>query len=217
MEKKRMIAGIILFGSIWGFSECIIGSYLRDAGLPAGAIMTAIFAIGLMTATRILYKQPGMQLGMGVVAGTFRLINPFTGCFICSAIAIMAEGAIFELMWYHMSRDLSEIKKLKLSISMGIISAYVLYVAGSIVTQITTPLLTSAGFHFSDLLSFLPQILSRGLLAALIGGKTVPAVSALRNFDISSISAKRYYATSTSIAALCWIVVILNTLFFLGA
>ncbi|HEC81612.1 MAG TPA: hypothetical protein ENI42_04215, partial [Thermoplasmatales archaeon] len=144
MDKKRLLAGIILFGSLWGFSECIIGSSLRDVALPAGAIMTGVFAVGLMAAIRILYKQPGMQLGMGLVAGGLRLFNPFVGCFICSAIAIMAEGAIFELIWHHLSKDLSELRKPTFSISMGIISAYTLYVGGFIVTQILTPLFSSA-------------------------------------------------------------------------
>ena len=216
MDKRRLLAGIILFGSLWGFSECIIGSSLRDAALPAGAIMTGVFAVGLMTATRILYKQPGMQLGMGLVAGGLRLFNPFVGCFICSAIAIMAEGAFFELIWYYISRDVSELRKPTFSISMGIISAYTLYVGGFIVTQILTPLFSSAGFYLENLLMFLPQILSRGLLAALIGGAVVPTVLLLKNIDVTLIADKKYYTTSASIAALCWIVVILNT-FFLSA
>ena len=40
-----------------------------------------------------------------------RLFNPFVGCHLCSAIAIMAEGAIFEIIWYKISFDLKELKK----------------------------------------------------------------------------------------------------------
>ena len=110
MEKMKLLAGILVFGSLWGFSECIVGSVLRDANLPAGAIMTAVFAVGFMTMSRMLYRQRGMQLGMGLVAGTLRLFNPFGGCFICSAIAIMAEGMIFELVWCRLSLDLRDLK-----------------------------------------------------------------------------------------------------------
>ena len=93
--NKRLIVGIILFGSLWGFSEVIIGSTIADAGVPSGGIMTGFFAIPFLVFSRLMYRKPGMQLGMGLVAGSLRIFNPFIGCHVCSAIAIMAEGALF--------------------------------------------------------------------------------------------------------------------------
>lgn len=208
MYKLRLFAGIIVFGSLWGFSECIIGPALGNIGLPSGAIMTGFFAIGLMLMSRMLYKQRGMQLGMGIVAGTLRYFNPFGGCVICSAIAIMAEGIIFELIWYKMSLDLNELKTNSLKLSMGIISAYCCFVGGYIVTQILTPLVSSAGFYIGNLVVFMPQILSRGLIAALIGGATVPSIMLLKNIEITNIRDKIYYPITAVISILCWIVVI---------
>lgn len=216
MEKMKLFAGIILFGSLWGFSECIIGSSLRDANLPAGAIMSGAFAIIFMTMSRMLYRQRGMQLGMGLVAGALRLLNPFGGCFICSAIAIMAEGLIFEILWYKISLDLNELRLLKLSVSMGITSAYLIYVGGYIITQILTPLLSSAGFYLENLLVFIPQILAAGLLAAIIGGITVPAVLATKKLDIT-IRDRLYYPATIGISLVCWFVVITNTIIILYA
>jgi len=217
MDKLKLFAGIIVFGSIWGFAECIIGPALNDISLPSGAIMTGFFAIGLMTMSRMFYKQRGMQLGMGLVAGTLRLFNPFGGCLICSAIAIVSEGVIFELIWYKISLDLKELKTLTMRLSMGIISAYCCFVGGYIVTQILTPLVSSAGFYVSNLVVFMPQILSRGLVAALIGGVTIPSILLLKNIDISSIKDKIYYPTTAAISILCWVVVIANKMFLLGA
>ncbi len=124
MKNMKFIAGIIVFGSLWGFAECIIGSLLRDVNLPAGAIMTGIFAIGLMTLSRTTFRQPGMQVGIGLVAGALRLFNPFGGCFICSAIAIMAEGLLFDLIWTGFSLDLKKPQTLTIQASLGICSAY---------------------------------------------------------------------------------------------
>jgi len=62
MKKAKLFAGILVFGSLWGFAECIIGSALRTMDLPAGAIMTGIFAFGLMLLSRLLFKTKGMQL-----------------------------------------------------------------------------------------------------------------------------------------------------------
>lgn len=216
MEKMKLFAGIIVFGSLWGFSECIIGSSLRDANLPAGAIMSGVFVIVFMTMSRMLFRQRGMQLGMGLVAGSLRLLNPFGGCFICSAIAIMAEGLIFEVLWYKISLDLNELRLPKLSVSMGITSAYLIYVGGYIVTQILTPVFSSAGFYLENLLVFIPQILASGLLAAIIGGITVPAVLATKKLDIA-IRDRLYYPATIGISLVCWFVVIANTIIILYA
>lgn len=217
MEKMKLFAGILVFGSLWGFAECIISPIVDDAGLPSGILMTSIFAVGLMMMSRMLYRQRGMQMGMGLVAGTLRLFNPFGGCVICSGIAIMAEGILFELIWYGMSLDLKELKTHTMKISMGIISAYCCYVGGYIITQVLTPLLSSAGFHLINLIAFMPQILSSGLSAALIGGITVPLILVLKNIDINRIKDRVYYPTTAAVSILCWIIVIANTLFIAGA
>ena len=210
MKNMKLIAGIIVFGSLWGFAECIIGSLLRDVNLPAGAIMTGIFAIGLMTLSRTTFRQPGIQTGIGLVAGGLRLFNPFGGCFICSAIAIMAEGLLFDLIWTGFSLDLKKPQTLTIQASLGICSAYLVYVGGYIVTQILTPVFSSAGFYVENLIVFIPQILASGLLAALLGVITVPAVFTLKKFDIV-IQNRLYYPITIGVSVLCWIIVIMNT------
>jgi len=210
MERMKLFVGILVFGSLWGFSECIIGSMLHTAQLPAGAIMTGLFAVGLMVMSRMLYRQRGMQFGMSIVAGALRFFSPFgsnLGFFICSAIAIMAEGIIFEIIWYRMSLDLKELKPLRLSSSMGVITAYCCYVGGYIVTQILTPVISSAGFYIANLIVFIPQMLATGLIAALIGGVMVPAVMLLNKLDLK-IKDRLYYPTTVGVSALCWFIVI---------
>ena len=211
----KLITGTILFGSLWGFSETILGTYLHNTGLPAGSIMTGVFAVGFMVISRTLYKQRGMQLGMGLVAGSLRLFNPCGTCFICSAIAIMAEGAIFEIIWYKLSPDLTELKKTTMSLSMGVITSYGCFVGGYIVTQILTPLSQSAGFHIENLIVFIPQILARGLLAALIGGIILPATLLVKKIDINIVKDRVYYPLTATVSAACWIIVILNAIFIL--
>ena len=87
-ERVKLIAGMLVFGSLWGFSEVILGSLFGDMGLPAGGIMTGVFVLLFLIMSRLIYQKAGMQLGMGLVAGTLRLFNPFAGCHVCSAIAI---------------------------------------------------------------------------------------------------------------------------------
>ncbi len=211
MIDRKFIVGIIVFGSLWGFAECIIGSLLRDVNLPAGAIMTGVFAIGLMTLSRTTFRQPGMQTGIGLVAGGLRLFNPFGGCFICSAIAIMAEGLLFDLIWTGFSLDQKKTQTLTIQASIGITSAYLVYVGGYIVTQILTPVFSSAGFYIENLIVFIPQILASGLLAALLGIVTVPVVFALKKTHIT-MQDRLYYPVTISVSAFCWVFVIMNTI-----
>ena len=208
MDKKRMLVGIILFGSLWGFLEVIIGSSIANSGYPSGGLMTGFFAIPLLFLTRLFYKQRGMQFGMGLVAGSLRVFNPFMGCHICSAIAIMAEGALFELIFTGFSIDLNELKKLTSQSSIGIISAYILYIGGYIVTQVLTPVIAGSGFFIENLIVFLPKILAGGILPALIATITVPLIISVKKLDIS-IKDKIYYPTSAGISISCWIIVII--------
>jgi hypothetical protein len=204
----KQLVGIILFGSIWGFSEVIIGSNFQDMSIPSGVVMTGIFAITILVFSRMIYRQPGMQLGMGFVAGSLRLFNPFVGCHLCSAIAIMAEGAIFEIICFYI-KDFSDLKNLITQSSVGVITAYVLYIGGYIVTQILTPIAAGASFYLENLIMFLPSILSNGLAAAVIGGAMVPIIILAKKIDIT-IKDKIYYPTTIGISIFCWIIVVGN-------
>ena len=207
MNKLKLFAGILIFGSLWGFSEVFVGSRLSETGLLSGAIMTGVFALMFLVMSRMLYRQPGMQLGMGLVAGGLKLFNPFIACNICSAFAIMASGAIFELIWYKISFDSIELKTRTMQISMGIITAYCVYIGGYVVTQILTPIIAGPGFYVENLIVLMPNILAGGLLAALVGGVVLPMTLLTRKVDIT-IKDRFYYPTTIGVSALCWFIVI---------
>jgi hypothetical protein len=214
MKNMKLVAAVLVFGSLWGFSECIIGSMLRDANLPAGALMTGIFALGFMTFSRVSFRQPGMQAGMGLVAGALRIFNPFGGCFLCSAIAIMAEGMLFDLLWTGFSLDQKKTLSIMDQASIGITASYIVYIGGYFVTQVLTPVFSSAGFYLENLVAFIPQILASGLLAALLGGITVPIVLLVTKLDVS-VKDTLYYPATIGVSALCWIIVITNSIVIL--
>ena len=139
-EKTKFAAGILLFGSMWGFAECLVAPVLKNAGLPDGAIMTGVFAMLFLTISRVLYPRRGMQIGMGLTAGALRLFNPLGGCHVCSAIALMGEGLLFEIIWtYLTSERLGKLNSLATKVSMGIFTSYCVFVLGYIITQVVTP------------------------------------------------------------------------------
>jgi len=98
---------------------------------------------------------------------------------------------------------------------MGIVTAYIVFVGGYIVTQILTPMFSTAGFYLENLIVFLPQILSRGLLAAILGGAVVPIAMLLKKVDITRVRDRVYYPTTATVSILCWAAVIANTILFL--
>jgi hypothetical protein len=208
MKKGKIFAGTLLLGSVWGFAEIVIGDLLRQFDLPAGAILTGVFALGLMLLSRITFKTRGMQLGMGLVAGLLRLFNPITASHICSAIAIMAEGLIFEILYPLLTPAEDEEFPLALQVSSGVVLSYGVYVTGYIVSQILTAALSTAGFHLANLFPYLPVIFSSGLLAAVIGGVVAPIVIRLRNADVRKISNAIYYPLSLAVSAACWAAVL---------
>jgi hypothetical protein len=208
MKKDKILAGTLLLGSLWGFAEIVIGDWLRVYDLPAGAILTGVFALGLMVLSRITFKTRGMQLGMGLVAGLLRLFNPISASHICSAIAIMAEGLIFEILYPLLTPAEDEEFPLALQVSSGVVLSYGVYVTGYIVSQILTAALSTAGFHLANLFPYLPVIFSSGLLAAVIGGVVAPIVIRLRNADVRKISNAIYYPLSLAVSAACWAAVL---------
>jgi len=207
MNKTKLFVGMLVFGSLWGFSECILGTWFSDLGLPSGMLMTGLFAMVFLVMSRMLFPAYGMQMGMGLIAGGLRLFNPFGGCHICSALAIMAEGMIFELIWYRMTTfEFKYLNSLTNRISIGIITAYLVYVGGYIITQILTPL-SFGQFYPENLLSMMPQYLARGLPVALIGGITVPAAMAIRTLRLQ-LKDIYYYPATIGISCFCWIAIV---------
>jgi len=208
MKKLRLILGILAFGSLWGITESYIGPALTDLGLPSGGIMTAVFAMSFLLLSRITFRKPGMQLGMGLVAGSLKLFNPLVaGCHLCSGIAIMAEALVFEIIFYLLSKNLDELKSRNIQLSLGIITTYSMYIVGNIITQVMTPIVQGYTFFLNDLIVFMPRILSRGLIPAIIGAIMIPIITQSLKLDIK-LKDRLYYPSTISISLICWFIVI---------
>lgn len=208
MNKKRVLMGTLMFGSIWGLLECTLGAFLHLAHLPAGAIMTSV-AVGLMVASRRIYKQRGMQLGMGFIASSFKLLNLgfIGGCVWCAMVAIIVEALAFEAMlvlpyvlrFYESNRMINKAV-------IGAVIGYGCYTSGFILTEAITPLFFPAGFFLGDLIALLPTILLKGLFAAILTAVVVPAALLTGSFSVLGVDARRYYPLTSSITVMCWFI-----------
>lgn len=211
-QNLRLVAGIVLFGSIWGLLESALGDALHNTALPAGSIMTGLVGFGLMAATRVMYRQPGMQLGMGALAGALKYMHPVGGCMLCSAIAIAVEGAIFELIWRSPRLRLDRLDSMSMRVGMGVISGYAMYGVGYISTQMLTPVVAGGSLIMADIAALLPRALSHATLAGLLAGATLPALLAVpANLSerVASIRQAVYYPAASAISVCCWIGILL--------
>ena len=217
-DRHWVLIAIVLFGSIWGMLECILGSIKLSGALenfPMGAFLGGFFGLGLMALTRKVYAVMWMQLGMGLVAGFLRFWAPIGTCVVCSALAIVAESFVFELIFNRQLLDIRGQRAREMGprtlIPLGIISAYAIYVVGYLFTQTFTPIIAQPhNFVLSDLIAALPLIFGRGFFAAIFGALSLP-IAALYGqsvFEPAKFGRARYYAASIAITAICWIAVI---------
>ena len=101
----RLIIGILVFGSIWGFFEATLGGFLNMIIFPnKGAIMGGI-GMAIMGVALAIYRKPGMLPGIGIVAASFKLLNvwflfvPISAVYIINpAMAIFLESLAFSLV-----------------------------------------------------------------------------------------------------------------------
>ncbi len=212
-DKFQVIAGVVLLGSIWGMLECTLGGFSPSIGafeISMGAVLAGLFGLGFMAYARRLTGMKWVALGVAVVAGLLRYAAPVGSCVLCSAIAIMAEGVVFELIInrpvFRFGTDrMGDPRTLAY---LGVIMGYTIFVTGYIITQILTPILGASTLNMMDVVGILPLILGRGFFAALLGGVSLPLVTLAPqlNIDLSRVRKEIYYPITVTIAALCWLV-----------
>jgi len=60
-----------------------------------------------------------------------------------------------------------------------------------------------------NLAVFIPNILSKGVLAGLIGGIVFPVVVSIKQIEFSSIKNRWYYSLGSTAAVSCWIAAVM--------
>jgi hypothetical protein len=212
-QTYRMLAGIIVFGSVWGLLECGLGGIKFTGALeyfPMGALLAGVFGLGLMAYSRRLFGVKGMQLSIALIAALLRFIAPIGNYVLCSALAIIIEGAVFELIFFRPVLNLNKIRSPWTLGFIGIISGYFIYIAGYMFTQAMTPVVAGTGFVAADFAAALPLILGRGFFAAIFGGITLPVVvlSKYLSIDVYKVDKKHYYPTLAATSICCWALVV---------
>ena len=211
MDRFRLLAGIVLLGSVWGIFECTLGGFNATIGgieISMGAVLAGFFGLGFMALAMRTFNLRGAVLGIAIVAGIMRYFAPVGSFVLCSAIAIIAEGVVFEIIMRRPSFSLSAstMRDPRGLAYLGVTMAYIIFVTGYITTQILTPILGSDSGSVLDVIAVLPIILGSGFFAALLGGVSLPLVVLAPQLDIDIAAVKKefYYGLSTGASVFCW-------------
>lgn len=212
-DIARLIIGVVVFGSIWGFLEATLGGFLHMIIFPnKGAIMAGI-GTALMASALAIYKKPGMLPVIGIIAASFKLMSawifslPVTSIHIINpAMAIIFESLVFSLVAVFLMKKIE--KDAYVGIGAGILVGIVTAVAwvNFAIHVMNAPAYARVVFTASEFITNqgVVQALFCGIflpLGYLLGGKLAARTSPWL------ISRPRYYyATSAVIISVCWIV-----------
>jgi len=208
----RLIIGILVFGSIWGFFEATLGGFLNMIIFPnKGAIMGGI-GMAIMGAALAVYRKPAMLPGIGIVAASFKWLNswllfvPISAVYIINpATAIFLESLAFCLVVAFL------MKRIEKNVYVGVWAALL---AGLIsvtaygyfnVYIMHAPLFERMG------VSSVPEfIASHGVIQAVFFGVLAP-LGYLAGKKLSAITSPvlvrrplYFYGTSAAIVCFCW-------------
>jgi len=216
VDRLRIVIGIIVMGSMWGLLECTLGGIdasIVSVDVSSGAVLAGFFGLGFMALAWRIFSVRGAALGMAVVAGIMRYFAPVGSFVLCSAIAIVAEGAIFEMIMSRPSFNQGSLtmKDPRGLSFLGIIVGYTIFVSGYIITQILTPVVGSDSGSVLDVVAALPIILGSGFFAALLGGLSLPLVilAPQLEIDVAKVKKEIFYTISSGVSAFCWIMLVL--------
>jgi len=207
----RLIIGILVFGSIWGFFEATLGGFLHMIIFPnKGAIMAGIGVV-LMGSALAIYRKPQMLPGIGIVAAAFKLLDvwlfalPVGSIHIINpAMAIIFESLAFSLVAAFVMKKMA--KNIPAGIGAGILAGllsatawvyFAIYVMDA--PSYARVVFTAGGFVAGSGVvqaAFFGVLLPLGYLA---GGKlatrTIPAING---------RGVLHYATSAAVVVFCW-------------
>ena len=192
MNKKKLILGIILFGSIWGGLEALGISAMRGVeSFPASPVL-ALVAILILSASRIILKRPGTTLACGVVAVGLKAVC-LQSIFLCQLTAVLLTAAMMDIAFTW-----AESRKLSSWLSWGFVglgASYLNYaVFGLVNTYLLKNIYWAEGVHriadyvlisgsYAAFLSFLGILLGREL-----GKRTEPLFSRLEQIKATAYS-----------------------------
>jgi hypothetical protein len=125
--KKRLIWGIILFGSIWGGLEALGIEVMRTANFHPSSPILALIAILLLASARIVFPGAGTTILIALVAAGFKFLS-LPRVYFCQICAVLLTGLVFDLT-FSLAERKGWIERPVILGVIGLVASYINYLA----------------------------------------------------------------------------------------
>lgn len=95
MRNFKNWAWLLLFGSLWGINEVIVGEELSRNNVPQSSVLLAACAFLILAVGRGVLNKPGSSTVIGILAALFKLAN--SAPFYCHLLGIILIGLTFDI------------------------------------------------------------------------------------------------------------------------
>jgi len=207
----RLIIGVLVFGSIWGFLEATLGGFLNLIIFPnKGAIMGGL-GMAIMGTALAIYRKPAMLPGIGIVAASFKWLNAWLLFVPASAVQIInpAMAIIFEALAFSLVVAFL-MNRMAKNVYVGVWAAVLAGLMSAIAYVYFAVYVThSPIFARLGIKSIGEFIVGNGAVQAVFFGVLAPLgyLIGKKLAAITPLVLTRqpiYYAVSASTALLCW-------------
>jgi hypothetical protein len=96
MRNPKNWLWFILFGSLWGINEVMMGEVLSASNIPHFSVLLTVIALFILAFARGIVNKPGSSTVIGVVAVLFKLAN--ASPFYCHLLGIFMVGLVFDVL-----------------------------------------------------------------------------------------------------------------------
>jgi hypothetical protein len=210
-----VVIGILVFGSVWGLVEAVLGGALHLIHFTYKGAITGGIAMAIMAAFVVTYRQPKLVFWLGVIAALFKPLSaliygqPIFAPFVVNpASAILLEALAFTLVVSLLSKGFESSIKTRIAAGMsaGYLSAILYAILASAVgmgnwaSWGVTERLTAALTDGTALAIAGTALL---LLGHLVGMQLRPKFWQLR-----STKPSLFYASTTATIVCCWVIAV---------
>lgn len=205
VDKKKLILGIILFGSMWGGLEALGISIMRSFDFSFKSPFLAATGILILGAARMIMPRKGSTVLMGLVAAAFKFLT-LPQILFCQVMAVALQGAVMDLAFSY-----AENRKLSGWLSLGAVGALAMYVNYSLFSLVETYLVLNPFWVDKGFSGVLNYTFLEGTAAAILCFVFINLGFGLGRFLAPSfnqwqaVKAKAYGVGSVLAASGCWI------------
>lgn len=167
MRNPKNWLWFILFGSLWGINEVMMGEVLSASNVPHYSVLLTVIALFILAMARGIVNKPGSSTVIGVVAVLFKLAN--AAPFFCHLLGIFMVGLVFDVLASVLMKN-EKTSAIKCSLT-GVLSAYS---GNALFALVITYIIRYDVWTSGGLSKVLGHIFVAGTFTAILAALTVP-------------------------------------------